>query len=76
MNNASRGRDPCLVRGLAETDALDDVPRAVPVSARRRETLVLTLPADPYLSIGSGRSRFRVADLLALADLVAARRTR
>ncbi|MBM3501548.1 MAG: hypothetical protein FJX74_23075 [Armatimonadetes bacterium] len=34
------------------------------------------VPADPYLSIGGGRSRFRVVDLLALADLVAARRTR
>jgi len=32
-------------------------------------------PADPYLSIGRGRSRFRVADLLALADLVAAHAT-
>ena len=34
------------------------------------------VPADPYLSVGGGRSRFRVADLMALADLVAARRTR
>jgi hypothetical protein len=30
-------------------------------------------PADPHLSIGRGRSHFRVADLLALADLVAPR---
>jgi len=29
------------------------------------------VPADPYLSIGRGRSSFRVEDLLALADLVA-----
>jgi len=27
---------------------------------------------DPYLAVGRGRSRFRVEDLLALADLVAA----
>ena len=33
-----------------ETDALDDVFRGVPVSVRRRETLVLTLPADPDLA--------------------------
>jgi hypothetical protein len=32
------------------------------------------LPPDPYLSIGRGRSRFRVEDLLALVDLLAARR--
>jgi hypothetical protein len=30
-------------------------------------------PPDPYLSLGRGRSHFRVDDLLALADLVAAR---
>lgn len=30
------------------------------------------LPAEPYLSVGRGRSRFRIADLCALADLVAA----
>jgi hypothetical protein len=29
------------------------------------------MPADPYLGVGGGRSRFRVTDLLALADLVA-----
>lgn len=28
------------------------------------------VPADPYLSVGQGRSRFRVEDLLTLADLV------
>jgi Family of unknown function (DUF5372) len=31
------------------------------------------VPADPYLSLGGGRSRFRVEDLVALADLVRAR---
>ncbi len=30
-------------------------------------------PADPYLRLGRGRSRFRVEDLLALTELVAAR---
>lgn len=34
------------------------------------------LPPDPYVIVGAGRSRFRVEDLLALADLVAARRPR
>jgi len=29
--------------------------------------------ADPYLSVGGGRSRFRVEDLLRLAELVAER---
>jgi len=33
------------------------------------------IPADPYLSIGGGRSHFRIEDLLALVDLVAARAT-
>jgi hypothetical protein len=28
---------------------------------------------DPYLSIGGGRSRFRIEDLVVLADLVASR---
>ena len=32
-------------------------------------------PPDPYLQIGRGRARFRVADLLALAALIATRRT-
>jgi len=31
-------------------------------------------PPDPYHSLGGGRSRFRVEDLLTLADLVAAQR--
>jgi hypothetical protein len=30
------------------------------------------LPPDSYLSIGGGRSRFRVEDLLIVADLIAA----
>ena len=34
------------------------------------------VPADPYLSVGGGRSRFRVEDLLTLADVVAAVATR
>ncbi|MFN8626248.1 MAG: DUF5372 family protein [Candidatus Binatia bacterium] len=29
------------------------------------------LPAEPYLSVGRGRSRFRIADLRTLADLIA-----
>jgi len=29
------------------------------------------LPPDSYLSIGGGRSRFRVEDLLILTDLIA-----
>jgi Family of unknown function (DUF5372) len=33
------------------------------------------VPADPHLSLAHGRSCFRVADLLAIADLVAARAT-
>lgn len=33
-------------------------------------------PTDPYLSVGRGRSRFRVEDLLALADLVVSRARR
>ena len=31
-------------------------------------------PPDPHLSLGAGRSRFRVLDLLGLAALVDARR--
>ena len=31
------------------------------------------VPADPYLSLGRGRSCFRVEDLLTLADLMASR---
>jgi len=38
------------------------------------EALVTTTgdvrPADPYLSLGGGRSRFRVEDLLALVAMV------
>jgi hypothetical protein len=33
-------------------------------------------PTDPYLSVGRGRSHFRVADLLALADVIARRAPR
>lgn len=32
--------------------------------------------ADPYFIVGGGRSRFRVEDLLGLAELVAERRGR
>ena len=28
-------------------------------------------PADPYVSVGKGRSHFRVEDLLALSDIMA-----
>jgi hypothetical protein len=28
------------------------------------------VPADPYVSVGGGRSRFRVEDLRALVELV------
>ena len=31
------------------------------------------VPADPYLSLGRGRSRFRVEDLLLLAELISER---
>ena len=34
------------------------------------------LPADPYLSVGRGRSRFRVEDLLALVELMGVRGSR
>jgi Family of unknown function (DUF5372) len=33
-------------------------------------------PADPYLSIGRGRSQFRVEDLVQLATLIASQRGR
>ena len=33
------------------------------------------LPAEPYVSVGRGRSRFRIEDLRALADLVVNLRT-
>ena len=29
------------------------------------------IPADAYATVGGGRSRFRVEDLMALADLLA-----
>ncbi len=41
---------PGPARGRVEADTLDGEPRAVPVSALKRETLVLTLPADPDLA--------------------------
>ena len=31
------------------------------------------VPADPYVSVGGGRSRFRVEELMVLAQLVATR---
>jgi hypothetical protein len=34
------------------------------------------VPADPYLSLGGGRSCFRVEDLLVLADIVTSRAAR
>ena len=34
------------------------------------------IPADAYVSVGDGRSQFRVEDLMALADLMALRRRR
>jgi hypothetical protein len=34
------------------------------------------VPADAYVSVGGGRSQFRVEDLMALADLMALRRRR
>jgi len=34
------------------------------------------VPADPYVSLGGGRSWFRVEDLLTLAELVAPRAAR
>ncbi len=33
-----------------------------------------TVPADAYLTVGGGRSRFRVEDLLALTELIASGR--
>lgn len=32
------------------------------------------IPADAYITVGGGRSRFRVEDLLALAELIAVNR--
>jgi hypothetical protein len=34
------------------------------------------VPADPYVSVGRGRSRFRVEDLVALVELVVVRTAR
>jgi hypothetical protein len=31
-------------------------------------------PADAYIAVGGGRSRFRIEDLLALAELIAVQR--
>jgi len=46
----------------------DGSPLSVPVSWTD------AAPADPYLVVGGGRSRFRVEDLLCLAELVLALR--
>jgi Family of unknown function (DUF5372) len=46
----------------------DRTPLSVPVSWTD------AAPADPYIVVGGGRSRFRVEDLLYLAELVAALR--
>jgi len=35
-----------------------------------------SVPADPYVSVGGGRSRLRVEDLVALVELVATRAAR
>jgi len=51
-------------------EAPDGSLRSVPVGWTNAQ------PADPYLSIGGGRSRFRVEDLLQLAELVATRSER
>ena len=48
----------------------DGSPFSVPVSWTD------VIPADAYVSVGGGRSQFRVEDLMALADLVALRRRR
>jgi Family of unknown function (DUF5372) len=44
----------------------DGSPLSVPVSWTD------AIPADAYITVGGGRSRFRVEDLLALAELIAA----
>jgi len=46
--------------------APDGTPRSVPVNWTDRA------PADPYRIVGRGRSRFRVEDLLLLAELLEA----
>jgi hypothetical protein len=43
----------------------DGSPRSVPVSWTD------AIPGDAYITVGEGRSRFRVEDLLALAELIA-----
>ncbi len=48
----------------------DGSPFSVPVSWTD------AVPADAYVSVGGGRSQFRVEDLVALADLMALRRGR
>ena len=48
----------------------DGSPLSVPVSWTD------VIPADAYVSVGGGRSQFRVEDLMALADLVALRQRR
>jgi hypothetical protein len=46
----------------------DGSPRSVPVSWTD------AVPADAYIAVGRGRSRFRVEDLRALAELIALNR--
>jgi hypothetical protein len=46
----------------------DGSPLSVPVSWTD------AIPADAYITVGGGRSRFRVEDLLALAELIALNR--
>jgi hypothetical protein len=48
----------------------DGSPFSVPVSWTD------VVPADAYTSVGGGRSRFRVEDLMALADLLTLKRSR
>jgi Family of unknown function (DUF5372) len=48
----------------------DGSPLSVPISWTD------TAPGDPYLHVSGGRSRFRVEDLLALAKLISAARSR
>jgi hypothetical protein len=43
----------------------DGSPRSVPMNWTD------AIPADAYTTVGGGRSRFRVEDLLALAELIA-----
>ena len=48
----------------------DGSPLSVPVSWTD------AVPTDAYVSVGGGRSQFRVEDLMALADLAAPRQKR